>query len=318
MAWVPSLRDLLPAGPNATYCFGYIGKEDTRCVSSYVLRIELDDGSVARWQNLSEWSPNEYQGVGTDGMSLYMTTSGPLTTELSEKLVRLQGDGRWAVVHDPDEFGATALLVTSIEHWVLSVNNRKSKTLIHFDGGTIRRFTASERVSEISALDSDRLVAACGNGLVMLFDGERWIEIIDTPTDVNLVAIHVSAPDEVWFGGWKSTVLRWNGKDRWKLWNTAGTQNASSIASYKGVIYVGCATDGIFRLEGDGFVKVSDIFALSLLVHGDYLITSGGGRSISIYDGSTWRTETLEFEPRYTAELDVYYQDWDKKYGNIY
>lgn len=318
MAWVPSFRYLLPAGPNAIYCFGYIGKEDTRCVSNYVLRIELNTTRVANWKVISEWNPNEFTGEATDGSSVYMVTFSRFDNGLADRLLQLMPDGRWSILHDPNDFGPSGLWVGSPSNWAYGVDGLNEKKIIASVESRISTTAVAEHVARICALDSRRLVAACDSGLVMLFDGDRWIEIIDAPTDANLTRIHVAAPDQIWFGGWKSTVLRWNGKDRWKLWTIPGARSAGSIASYKDSIYVECATDGVYRLEGENFVKVSDIYAGDLLVHGDNLIACSTGRTISIYDGKSWYTETLEFEPRYTAELEAYCQDWEKKYGNIW
>lgn len=311
------MYEFLPDGQDSFYCIGHITREDdTRCTSIAIARVALADAHIANWNAVGQWFAARYRKVATDGSSIYMTYFEPSNSE--NLLVRLTQDGRWQTVYDVKKFGPGAILVDDESNWVLAANVDSNVTkIMHFKQGDAPEYRVPVHLNRLARYGPDRLLGTCNTGLVMMYDGKHWIEIGDTPTDANLVAIHVAAPDEVWFGGWKSTVLRWDGKDRWKLWTLPGTQGIYSIVNYKDAIVAG-ADEGIFRLEGESFVKLTEIGGGGLMVHGDLLIACGGTNSISIYDGSTWHTETLEFEPRYTAELEAFYQDWEKKYGNIW
>lgn len=148
------------------------------------------------------------------------------------------------------------------------------------------------------------VIAVGVGGLVAKRINSKW-EIFPSPANAWLNAVWVVDDKEIYIGGEGSFAWRWDGDGRWirlKVKNNSEYDiTFMDFAWYDNFLYAAACTNGLYRLEGDTFVPVTDIgnaCVSKLSITDSGLIGLGNvwgeyGNWITHFDGQKWAAHQI-------------------------
>jgi len=165
----------------------------------------------------------------------------------------------------------------------------------------------SDFINGIHGANGSLIVAVGCKGLVAKYMKSQW-SIVHSPVNGWVNAVWVANDKEIYIGG-DGFAWKWDGDGRWvqlKIKKRMADQNARDIifenfAWYQNCLYAAASINGIYRLEGDTFVPVTEVGEASvskLSITGAGLIGLAnlwgkGGNWITHFDGRKWTTQEI-------------------------
>jgi hypothetical protein len=178
----------------------------------------------------------------------------------------------------------------------------------------LERVTAA--LNAIHGLGEHLLVVVGDNGAMGCLRHGVWSRVRG-PGIHRLQAAFCRSAQEIYVAGDLGQAWRWDGADTWTaLELPAQAQEPdrwqlSGLAEYRGEIYLGCESQGLYRLQGDRFVAIPELAEATithLSANADVLLGVGTRWGDSegwmvVFDGKTWHTGNLSL-PRFEASGD--------------
>ena len=166
-----------------------------------------------------------------------------------------------------------------------------------FDQG-MRGNRAAIEMSGLLAIDgcSGKCVYAVGfNGEIWQLSGDRWTRV-ESPTNIKLERVRVISPELIVACGAAGTILVGNA-DRWRVIPQQLTKRTLWGLEYFQERFYFADTTRIYSLEGEELSTV-DLTELgpvstSRLHAADGVLWSVGGNDIVVFDGKSWKRQTL-------------------------
>jgi hypothetical protein len=174
-------------------------------------------------------------------------------------------------------------------------------TVLHFDGAAWRVVGAglTDDLHAVWASGPSDVWVAGGsgdpgatNGLVAHFDGAQWRVVARGLKRIE--AIWGRGANEVWFGGWAGTLLRWDGA----ALSPVASPTTKHIADLTGTatrIWAVGSSGLVLEFDGATWREVPTGMADGLtvaLAFGPSLAWAAGGSAFATWDGTTWRAFT--------------------------
>ena len=184
-------------------------------------------------------------------------------------------------------------------------------------GGVIEYFEGELDRSQLNKVDNNpnwidgvhgwhnsSVIAVGVKGLVAKRTNSKW-EVIPSPSNESLKTVWVVDDKDIYIGGRSGFAWRWDGGGRWirlKVKNNSEYDiTFMDFAWYENFLYAAACTDGLYRLEGDTFVPVTDIGSAcvsKLSITDSGLIGLGNvwgeyGNWITHFDGQKWAAHQI-------------------------
>jgi hypothetical protein len=144
---------------------------------------------------------------------------------------------------------------------------------------------------DIGGYSADEMYAVGWGGEIWWRDKGKWRQV-DSPTSVNLRALHCAEDGSVYVVGRDGTMVRGR-RDVWAVIDTGRTENLMDVASYEGTVYV-TTNFRILKLTDRGLVNDDDFAdadrpktCLYLLPASDGLV-SLGTKDLFRRNGGSW------------------------------
>lgn len=147
-------------------------------------------------------------------------------------------------------------------------------------------------LEDIGGYNADEMYAVGWDGEIWWRDRGKWRKV-DSPTSVNLDALHCADDGHVYVIGQNGTMLKGR-RDVWSVIDTGRTENLQDVAFYEGTVYV--TTDfRILKLTDRGLVNDDDFVdadrpatCLHLLPAADGLVMLGT-KDLFRRNGGPWK-----------------------------
>ncbi len=168
----------------------------------------------------------------------------------------------------------------------------------HWDGRNISRTFSSGWLHTLHGPRADFGVAVGAKGIVLLFDGAEWAEVESVPVNTELTQVFCMSDREIYIGGWRGVLYRWDGRDTWERIELLADNGEradcciGNVVCYNGVLYVCASQLGLFRIEGSTAFKVQDFSSSRAAVIGDKLVITSWS-TLWECDGHAWRSTQI-------------------------
>lgn len=149
---------------------------------------------------------------------------------------------------------------------------------------TVDRKPKAQRLNAVHGTSSANVYVVGDDGVIMNYDGAKWSDL-HLPTNVNLLTVLCISESEVYVGGSHGTLLKWDGVQ----WETLECPDITitSLALYKGDLYVSAGQDGVYILGEDGVEPFKGLLIYHLKTIDD-LLFGIGNRLVAQFDGVSW------------------------------
>ena len=179
--------------------------------------------------------------------------------------------------------------------WVLDEQScwlAHAEGVSHWDGNRISRQGPTSRVNVLHGLSPDFAVAVGHEGLVLLFDGIKWQKVDSSPTNKPLVSVFCIDRDQIFVGGWRGALYKWDGATRWRRIDfmddiASDDHNIMAIVQYRGDIYACVGEHGLYRIQGSAAERVHSFYCDHATVINESLVITGG-ILFAEFDGTDW------------------------------
>jgi hypothetical protein len=127
-------------------------------------------------------------------------------------------------------------------------------------------------------------------GTTAHFDGVRW-SLVDSPTNVDLYAVHGRAVDDVWAVGNRGTVIRFDGT-AWTLVPTSTGSDLRAVVTTTTDVWIGGRSRTILRRNGSGWSSSGTVArdVASFWASGPNDVWSVASDNVDVFrwDGARW------------------------------
>jgi hypothetical protein len=246
---------------------------DSESVLSVVSKLAHNPGGVC----------DTYYSTETWCTSMDQSTGGTLFVVSMEGEMHVSKGNKWIILDLECPDGLNSVWASNDdEAFAVGLNGERVRVI----GQTVSvdRDPEPRRLNAIHGTSSANVYAVGDNGVIMNYDGTIWKDL-HFPTNVNLLAVLCNSENEVYVGGSRGTLLKWNGV-QWEALESPEI-TITSLALFKGDLYVSAGRDGVYILGKNGLEPFKDLLIYRLKTIGNILFGIGN-RLVAQFDGVGW------------------------------